>query len=159
MRQLEQNPLSTWTSSMYLTDQSNLQAKVVPCLLAGSPGNSPQANVEGNSPSSQGHPSAAGSPFSPASSPEWHSTPRWPQYANFGAHSTRPAQPSTLSHVTSAAEGTPLDDTAAQDNEARFCTEISSYSSKKPTCNNLLQMLPQCMCSLHSAACGLSGEV
>ena len=101
-----------------------LQVRVVSRPLAGSPGNSPQADVEGNSPSSQGHPSAAGSPFSPASSPEWHSTPRWPQYANFGAHSSRPAQPSTLSHVTSAAHGAPLDDTASQDSEARLCTTV-----------------------------------
>ena len=91
--------------------------------LAGSPGTSPQGAPDGNSPSSQGHSSAAGSPFSPVSSPEWHSSPRWPQYANFGAHSTRPMHPSTLSHVTSARHGLPADDTASQDSEASLCCE------------------------------------
>lgn len=98
-----------------------LQVKVVARPLAGSPGTSPQAGAEGNSPSSQGHPSAAGSPFSPATSPDWHTTPRWPQYANFGAHSSRPMHPSTLSQVTSAAQGLPANGTALQDGEARLC--------------------------------------
>ncbi|KAL0042727.1 hypothetical protein WJX79_008895 [Trebouxia sp. C0005] len=78
------------------------QVKVAARPLAGSPGGSPQAALEGDSPSSQGQSSAAGSPWSPVSSPDWHTTPRWPQFANFGAHSSRPANPSTLSHVTSA---------------------------------------------------------
>ncbi|KAL0049768.1 hypothetical protein WJX82_009626 [Trebouxia sp. C0006] len=78
------------------------QVKVAARPLAGSPGGSPQGALEGDSPSSQGQSSAAGSPWSPVSSPDWHTTPRWPQFANFGAHSSRPANPSTLSHVTSA---------------------------------------------------------
>jgi len=79
-----------------------LQVKVAARPLAGSPGGSPQGALEGDSPSSQGQSSAAGSPWSPVSSPDWHTNPRWPQFANFGAHSSRPANPSTLSHVTSA---------------------------------------------------------
>ncbi|DBA90624.1 hypothetical protein WJX77_007676 [Trebouxia sp. C0004] len=78
------------------------QVKVAAQPLAGSPGGSPQGALEGDSPSSQGQSSAAGSPWSPVSSLDWHTTPRWPQFANFGAHSSRPANPSTLSHLTSA---------------------------------------------------------
>lgn len=62
---------------------------------------SPRAQVQGDSPHSQ-HSNATGSPWSTVSSPDWHSTPRWPQYADFAAHSTRPANPSMLFHVTSA---------------------------------------------------------
>ena len=86
-----------WSSGIW-----QVQVKVAARPLAGSPGGSPQGALAGDSPSSQGQSSAAGSPWSPVSSPDWHTTPRWPQFANFGAHSSRPINPSTLSQVTSA---------------------------------------------------------
>lgn len=154
-RQLSSPSLMRWAGRLEL---GPLQVKVVARPLAGSPGNSPHADVEGNSPSSQGHPSAAGSPFSPACSPEWHSTPRWPQYANFGAHSSRPAQASTLSHVTSAAHGMATDDTASQDSQVTHCCSLSvavtvAYTNRQPSaavsCHNVYVAFIQALVPLH----------
>lgn len=82
---------------MLVNQTLTVQLRLASKGLAGSP----RAEVQGDSPHSQ-HSNATGSPWSTVSSPDWHSTPRWPQYADFAAHSTRPANPSMLFHVTSA---------------------------------------------------------
>ena len=92
-RRVNWKPQSSSVLSLLLAVQLRLASKG----LAGSP----RAQVQGDSPHSQ-HSNATGSPWSTVSSPDWHSTPRWPQYADFAAHSSRPANPSMLFHVTSA---------------------------------------------------------
>ena len=110
-----------------------VQVKVSAQPLAGSPGGSPAGDLARDTPSSQAESSAAGSPWSPVSSPDWHTTPRWPQFANFGAHSSRPANPSTLSHVTSAAPVVANHQSASPDSQVIPCCCLRNHPLIKAT--------------------------